>query len=188
MNLTKLWCLGSFWLKVILSLLKANKLNLAFDKFWHWRSFWLQVKWSFVQPIVIQSVCPEIAQGAIILKLIWVTFSRERLRSSTDHRCMQRKVCNWHWIRLGPKSQSCPYLITSGTPPTPTLPRIREHPVHKTNVWSLLHFRVFGAFLVITKSSLFSGKKWQRCQNRGAFLPLWEKSHIVFVTASGMRD
>ena len=46
--------------------------------------------------IVIQSVCPEIAKGAIILKLIGFTFSRERLRSSTDHACMQRKLCNGH--------------------------------------------------------------------------------------------
>ena len=40
---------------------------------------WMQVRWSFVQPIVIQS---EIAQGGkIILKLIGFTFSTESSRS-----------------------------------------------------------------------------------------------------------
>ena len=55
---------------------------------------WMQVRWSFVQPIVIQS---EIAQGGkIILKLIGFTFSTESSRSLswTDQICekMQIKV------------------------------------------------------------------------------------------------
>ena len=55
--------------------------KIVFVKFGCWGSFWLQVKRSFVQSIVIQSICPadEIAQRVIILKLIGITFPREKL-------------------------------------------------------------------------------------------------------------